>query len=63
MAACNGARKVYLVEPASIIDIASQLVNANNLSERFECLSGKVEEIDLPEKVDVIISVFTGNFL
>ncbi len=63
MAAANGARKVYLVEPASIVDIADQLVDANNLSERIECLSGKIEEIDLPEKVDVIISVFTGNFL
>jgi len=63
IAARSGARKVYLVEPASIIDVAKQLVIANNLSGRVDCFTGKIEEIDLPEKVDAIISVFTGNFL
>jgi len=63
IAARSGARKVYLVEPASIIDVANQLVIANDLSGQVDCFTGKIEEIDLPEKVDVIISVFTGNFL
>jgi len=63
IAARSGARKVYLVEPASIIDVAKQLVIANNLSGQVVCFTGKIEEIDLPEIVDVIISVFTGNFL
>jgi len=63
IAARSGARKVYLVEPASIIDVANQLVIANDLSGQVECFTGKIEEIDLPDKVDVIISVFTGNFL
>lgn len=63
MAAECGARKVYLVEPTPIIDIVNQLVTANNLSRQVKCLSGKIEELELPEKIDVIISVFTGNFL
>lgn len=63
IAACGGARKVYLVEPASIIDVAKQLVIANDLSGQVDCFTGKIEEIELPGKVDVIISVFTGNFL
>jgi len=63
IAARSGARKVYLVEPASIIDVANQVVIANDLSGQVDCFTGKIEEIDLPEKVDVIISVFTGNFL
>jgi len=63
MAARAGAKKVYLVEPASILDITRQLVSANHLSEQIECISGTIEAIQLPEKVDVIISVFTGNFL
>ncbi len=62
-AANYGAHKVYLVEPASIIEIANQIANSNNLRAQVECITGKIEEIDLPEKVDVIISVFTGNFL
>jgi len=63
IAARSGARKVYLVEPTSIIDVANQLVIANDLSGQVDCFTGKIEEIDLPENVDVIISVFTGNFL
>jgi len=63
MSARKGARKVYLVEPESIIDVTRQLVSANNLSEQVECIRGRIEEIKLPENVDLIISVFTGNFL
>lgn len=63
IAAMKGARKVYLVEPESIIDIANQLVKANNLTNRMECIHGNIEEVNLPKKVDIIISVFTGNFL
>ena len=63
MAAYNGAKKIYLVEPEPIIHVAKQLVKANNLSGSVECIAGKIEEIDLPENVDVIISVFTGNFM
>ena len=58
-----GAKKVYLVEPASIIEITKQLVRSNDLSDKVECIKGKIEEVDLPDKVDCIISVFTGNFL
>lgn len=63
MALAAGAKKVYLVEPASISNITKMIIKANNLSEKVECISGKIEEIELPEKVDLITSVFTGNFL
>lgn len=63
MAIENGAKKAYLVEPASIIEITKLLVRSNKLSEKVECIQGKIEEVDLPEKVDCITSVFTGNFL
>ena len=62
MALC-GAKKVYLVEPAEIINTTRMIIEENNLSDKVECIEGKIEEIELPEKVDVIISVFTGNFL
>ena len=58
-----GAQKTYFVEPTSIIEITKQIVETNHLSERTMCIRGKIEEIELPEKVDCIISVFTGNFL
>ncbi len=63
MALSAGAKKVYLVEPSPTLEVAKMLIKANNLSDRIECISGKIEDIELPEKVDVIISVFTGNFL
>jgi len=63
MALRVGAKKVYLVEPASIINTTRMIIKVNNLSDKIECIEGRIEEIELPEKVDVIISVFTGNFL
>jgi len=63
MAIVAGAKKVYLVEPAAIINTTRMIIKANNLSDKIECIEGKIEEVELPEKVDVIISVFTGNFL
>lgn len=63
MALVAGAKKVYLVEPAEIINTTRIIIKENNLSDKIECIEGKIEEIELPEKVDVIISVFTGNFL
>jgi len=63
MANSCGAKKVYLVEPAPILDVTKMVVKENATTETMECISGKIEKVALPEQVDVIISVFTGNFL
>jgi hypothetical protein len=63
LAAKLGAKRVYLVEPEDIISVTQKIVAANGLSERVHCLQGNIEQVEIPEKVDVIISVFTGNFL
>jgi predicted RNA methylase len=63
LAAKLGAKRVYLVEPEDIITVAKEIAHLNGLSEQIICLRGTIEEIELPEKVDVITSVFTGNFL
>lgn len=42
---------------------AQNLVEANNLSDKIKVIAGKVEEIDLPEKVNVIISEPMGYML
>lgn len=39
------------------------LVRSNNLSDKIEVLSGKIEEISLPENVDVVISEPMGYML
>lgn len=63
LAAQLGAKRVYLVEPEDIISVATQIAKANGFGDRVVALKGKIEDVQLPEKVDVIISVFTGNFL
>jgi predicted RNA methylase len=63
LAAKLGAKRVYLVEPEDIISVAAQIARANGFGDRIHCLQGKIEEVNLPEQVDVIVSVFTGNFL
>ena len=51
-----GAKKVYAVEGSSIAKHAEQLVRANKVENVIKVISGKIEEIELPEKVDIIIS-------
>ena len=63
MAHSQGAKKVYLVEPSPIFDVTKMVMKANAFSEKIACIPSKIEEAALPEKMDVIISVFTGNFL
>lgn len=63
LAAQLGAKRVYLVEPEDIIAVANEIVQANGYGDRIKCIQGKIEAVNLPEPVDVIVSVFTGNFL
>ncbi|MCA9911595.1 MAG: methyltransferase domain-containing protein, partial [Anaerolineae bacterium] len=63
LAAQLGAKRVYCVEPEDIIRVAEQIAGANGLAERMVFLHGRIEEVALPEPVDLIVSVFTGNML
>ena len=63
VAANAGAKKVYLVEPGAGLEVAAKVIARNNSSDRIICVRGNIEEVKLPEPVDIIISVFTGNFL
>uniref|UniRef100_A0A8C1D7W8 Histone-arginine methyltransferase CARM1 n=1 Tax=Cyprinus carpio carpio TaxID=630221 RepID=A0A8C1D7W8_CYPCA len=58
-----GARKVYAVEASTMAQHAEVLVNSNRLSERVVVIPGKVEEVSLPEQVDIIISEPMGYML
>ncbi|XP_069693305.1 histone-arginine methyltransferase CARMER isoform X1 [Periplaneta americana] len=58
-----GARKVYAVEASTMAQHAETLVNANNLKGKIIVIAGKIEEITLPESVDVIISEPMGYML
>ncbi|GIX85710.1 histone-arginine methyltransferase CARMER [Caerostris extrusa] len=62
-AAQAGARKVYAVEASSMAKHAETLVYHNKLSGQVVVVPGKIEEINLPEMVDVIISEPMGYML
>lgn len=62
-AAQAGAKRVYAVEASNMAQYAQQLVAANSLSDRITVIAGKIEEIELPEKVDIIISEPMGYML
>ncbi len=62
-AAQAGARKVYACEGTPSAEYARALVESTGLSDRVEVVRSRLDELVLPEKVDVIISEPWGFFL
>nr|CCA19515.1 arginine Nmethyltransferase putative [Albugo laibachii Nc14] len=62
-AAQAGATKVYAVEATDIALQARKLVKANDQEDVVTIIQSKIEDVTLPEKVDVIISEWMGYFL
>jgi histone-arginine methyltransferase CARM1 len=62
-AAQAGAKRVYAVEASDMADMAVLLIAANGLHDVVRVIKGKIEEIEVPEKVDVIISEPMGFML
>lgn len=63
IAAQAGARHVYMVDPAPVLQMARKVALANGLAGRMSFIQSTIEEAQLPEPVDLITSVMTGNFL
>jgi len=57
------AKRVYSVEASGIAENAELIIGRNNLSDRITVLHGKMEEVHIPEQVDIIISEWMGSFL
>ena len=61
--ACRaGARHVYSVEGSSLIGLTRDICRANGFLDRVTFLRGFSTEIDLPEKVAVVVADQTGEF-
>ncbi|XP_068332828.1 probable protein arginine N-methyltransferase 6 isoform X1 [Pyrus communis] len=58
-----GAKRVYAVDASDIAVQANEVVKANNLSETVIVLHGRVEDVNIDEEVDVIISEWMGYML
>nr|VDC68236.1 unnamed protein product [Brassica rapa] len=63
-AALAGAKHVYAVEASEMADYARKLIAGNPLlAERITVIKGKIEDVELPEKADVLISEPMGTLL
>ncbi|GAB2275315.1 Probable protein arginine N-methyltransferase 6 [Dionaea muscipula] len=58
-----GARRVYAIDASDIAVQANEVVKANNLSDKVIVLHGRVEDVEIDEKVDAIISEWMGYVL
>jgi len=62
-AAKAGAKRVYAVDASNAASLARQLVQVSNVSDKVTVLHSTVEDIELPEPVDVIVSEWMGSLL
>lgn len=59
--ACQlGAKRVYAIEPSDAIIVARQVAIDNGYADRIEFIQAISTQVNLPEKVDVIISDLRG---
>jgi len=59
--ACRaGARRVFGVDTADIVDFARKLAAANDFADRIEFFQSDSRKLDLPEKANIIISDIRG---
>ncbi len=61
-AARAGAVRVYAVEATTVAVVAQGLAAANGVAEIVQVIQGDVMEVELPERVDVIVSEWLGGF-
>ncbi|KAK8954613.1 putative histone-arginine methyltransferase CARM1 [Platanthera zijinensis] len=63
-AAKAGAKHVYAIEASEMAEYACRLIAGNpSLGKRITVIKGKVEEVELPEKADILISEPMGTLL
>jgi enediyne biosynthesis protein CalE3 len=61
MAARAGARKVYAVDRASILDDARETAQRNGLDGRIEFIRSSFDTLVLPERVDLVVHEIIGT--
>jgi histone-arginine methyltransferase CARM1 len=62
-AAQAGAKQVYAVEASEMAEQARLLVHQNHLDHIIKVIRGKIEDVTLPEPIDVIVSEPMGVML
>jgi ribosomal protein L11 methylase PrmA len=54
---------VYAVDASTLCEWTELVVHQNKLQDKITVIRSTVEELKLPEKVDIIISEWMGTFL
>lgn len=60
-AAQAGAGTVYAIEASGIAEVAGQVFKANGCDKKIHLLQGWSTQVDLPERVDLLVSELIGN--
>lgn len=61
-AAQAGAGTLYAVERTAIAELAQRIVSENGLGDRIQVLREDMEDVELPGKVDIIVSEWLGGY-
>ena len=59
----NTHTPVYAIDASNIADHARRIVSHNKLDDKIHVIKGMIEDVELPEKVDIIVSEWMGYFL
>lgn len=62
MACRAGAKRVYSVEAGGMIGLAREICRANGFADRVTFIKGLSTQVDLPEKLDVVLTDQIGHF-
>ena len=58
-----GARKVYAIEGSNLAFTTREVIERNGLADRIVLYHSRMEDVELPEKVDTIVSEWMGSTL
>ena len=61
-AAQAGAKRVFAVERTTIASLARRITAQNGFADRIQIIQQDIEKVQLPEKVDVIVSEWLGTY-
>ncbi len=57
-----GARRVYAVEAGGVIELAKAVARSNGFVDRIRFVNQTSSHVELPEKVDLLVTETVGNF-
>jgi SAM-dependent methyltransferase len=61
LAARRGAKHVHAIDQANVVEVARKLIQHNGLEERITVVEGNAKDLDLGQRVDVLVSEWLGQ--